>query len=108
MNSSRDFSLMGKIGAARLHALYSTYETTKAARTAYFAKFEREVDPDGTLDPAERAVRAQSARKAHMLRMAMKSAQSRKERNGQRQGMEPAPTARTVVEALERFWRSSS
>ena len=33
------------------------------------AKFEREADPDGTLEPAERARRAAQLRKAHMTRL---------------------------------------
>jgi len=43
-------------------------------------KFERQVDPDGTLDPAERALRAASARKAHFSRLALKSAQARRKK----------------------------
>jgi hypothetical protein len=39
-------------------------------------RFERQVDLDGTLDPRERALRAEQARKAHMTRMALKSAQA--------------------------------
>lgn len=54
---------------------------TLPARTAMLAKFEREVDPDGTLLPGERARRAENARKAHFQRMAYKSAQSRRRRN---------------------------
>lgn len=53
---------------------------TAAARTAALDRFEREVDPDGVLDPAERAVRAEHAKKAHMIRMALKSAESRRKR----------------------------
>jgi hypothetical protein len=51
---------------------------TAGARAALDAKFEREVDPDGTLDPSERARRAAHARKAHMHRLALKSAQARR------------------------------
>lgn len=53
---------------------------TLPARTAMLAKFEREVDPDGTLLPAERARRAENARKAHYQRMAYRSAQARRRR----------------------------
>jgi len=51
---------------------------TAPARRAFIAKFEREVDPDGALPPAERARRAEHARKAFYLSMALKSAQARK------------------------------
>jgi 8-oxo-dGTP diphosphatase len=43
-------------------------------------RFERQVDPDGVLEPTERARRAQSARKAFFMRLALKSAQARRAR----------------------------
>lgn len=52
------------------------------ARAGLRAKFEREVDPDGTLDEAERMRRADCAERAHMQRMALKSARARRERAG--------------------------
>ncbi|MFN8050509.1 MAG: hypothetical protein U0Q22_03655 [Acidimicrobiales bacterium] len=51
---------------------------TAPARQAMLGKFETEVDPDGTLDPLERARRAQSLRSAHFARLALKSAQARR------------------------------
>lgn len=53
---------------------------TAPARAAAVARFERQVDPDGVLPPGERAVRAEAARRAHFLRMALKSARSRRRR----------------------------
>lgn len=53
-------------------------ERTAAARRGFARRFEDEVDPDRRLDPAERAIRAEHARKAHMKRLAIKSAQSRR------------------------------
>lgn len=50
---------------------------TAAARKAFADKFEREADPEGVLDPQERAVRAERLRKAHYLKMALASAKSR-------------------------------
>jgi hypothetical protein len=44
------------------------------------AKFERDVDPNNELTPQERHKRAEYARKAHMQRMALKSAQARRRR----------------------------
>jgi hypothetical protein len=55
---------------------------TRPAREGFYAKFEREVDPDGLLTPRERAKRAEFARKAHMQRMALKSVQARRRRKG--------------------------
>jgi hypothetical protein len=67
----------GRIGAYRLHATRDPRETTRAARAAFASKFEREVDPDRTLDPTERQRRATAARKAHFTRLALRSAQVR-------------------------------
>ena len=50
---------------------------TLNARLAHDAKFERLVDPDGKLAPAERAKRADSARKEHYARLAYLSARAR-------------------------------
>jgi hypothetical protein len=48
------------------------------AHRAFRARFERLVDPDGNLDPVERATRADRARRAHMLTLAAKSAAARR------------------------------
>lgn len=53
---------------------------TAGARRASDARFEKLVDPDGTLSPDERAKRAANARKAHYTRMAYLSARARKRR----------------------------
>lgn len=45
-------------------------EGTQAARDAFLAGFERQVDPEGRLDPAERLRRAESAKREHFQRMA--------------------------------------
>ena len=51
---------------------------TAPARAALMATFERQVDPNGTLPPDERAWRAEHARKAFYGRLALKSARSRR------------------------------
>lgn len=53
---------------------------TAPARAALMAKFEREVDPEGLLDPPERAIRAEHLRKAYFQRLALKSAKARRAR----------------------------
>lgn len=53
---------------------------TGAAHRGFRARFEREVDPEGTLPPAERAARAERARRAHMLTLAAKSAAVRRKK----------------------------
>jgi hypothetical protein len=49
------------------------------------ARFAREVDPDGALEPAERARRAEAARKAHMQRLALASSKARGARKAARE-----------------------
>lgn len=53
---------------------------TAPARAGLQRKFEDEVDPDRTLDPIERARRAESAKRAHFTRLAQKSAEARSRR----------------------------
>jgi hypothetical protein len=56
---------------------------TAPARDAFLRRFEQQVDPGGTMDPAERIRRAEHARKAHMQALALKSARTRRaRRNG--------------------------
>lgn len=57
---------------------------TEPARRAFLERFEREVDPDGVLPPAERARRAAHARAAYYARLAAKSAAARATRKASR------------------------
>lgn len=50
---------------------------TAPGRRAFLERFEREVDPEGTLPEAERIRRAEHAKKAYFQRLALKSAQAR-------------------------------
>lgn len=50
------------------------------ARAAADARFERQVDPDGTLSPEERKRRAEQARQAFYLNLAYKSSVARANR----------------------------
>lgn len=59
---------------------------TAPGRAASDARFEKLVDPDGTLTPAERAKRAENARKAHFQRMAFNSAKVRQAKAAARRG----------------------
>ena len=51
---------------------------TATARKAFMERFEREADPDGVLDPAERARRAEHLRRAYFTRLALASSRARK------------------------------
>ena len=53
---------------------------TAPARKAALERFERQVDPDGTLPPQERALRAEAARKAYFTQLGLKSAAARRAR----------------------------
>jgi hypothetical protein len=55
---------------------------TAPGRAAFMDRFEREVDPDGTLTPEERTRRAEHARKAYFQRLALKSSRARAARRG--------------------------
>ena len=75
-----EMSRRGRIGAHTLHSRYDSRELTRPAREAFLSKFEREVDPNGTLSSEERARRADHARRAHMARIARLSAIARRAR----------------------------
>jgi len=63
---------------AAAHAMHAQGKTnTTAARKQFLNRFEKEIDPDGVLSPAERAKRADHARKAYMTKLAYKSARAR-------------------------------
>jgi hypothetical protein len=77
--ASSSHSVRGRIGA---HTKWSRVSdrsaATAPARSAFLARFERQVDPGGTLPSAERRRRAVHAMKAHMSRLALKSAKARR------------------------------
>ena len=77
-SSHREMALRGRIGAFEQHARHDARETTAAARAAFLARFERQVDPTGSLPPDERARRARFARRAYFVRLALKSARARR------------------------------
>lgn len=70
--------LRARLGAYRLHAVHDPKETTRKAREAFAARFERQVDPNGVLPPAERARRAEAARRAYFTELALRSSQARR------------------------------
>jgi hypothetical protein len=60
------------------------------AHRGFKARFERLVDPAGVLDPAERTVRADRARRAYMLTLAERSAEARRKKAGPGRDSGPA------------------
>ncbi len=77
-------SLRGRIGALRLHATHDSRQLTAKARERFLSRFEREVDPEGVLSEAERARRAEYARKAYFAQLALKSAKARRRKGAWR------------------------
>lgn len=71
-------AMRARVAALCMHAQGKT--NTAAAHDGFQARFEREVDPDGTLSPEERQRRAQAAMRAHMSRLALASSQARARR----------------------------
>jgi hypothetical protein len=69
--------LRAKIAANTRWSKEDPAPTAARGQAGLQARFEREVDPDGTLSPQERTRRAEAARKAHMQRLALRSSQAR-------------------------------
>lgn len=72
--------LRARAAAYAMHAKNDSRETSRPGREAFLARFECEVDPDGTLDPDERVRRALAARRAYFTRLAARSAAARRAR----------------------------
>jgi hypothetical protein len=72
-------SLRGRLGAHKSweNTLDPTARTAPA-REKFDERFVDQVDPDRTLPPAERARRAEHARKAYFTALALKSAKARR------------------------------
>lgn len=76
-------SLRARIASHAFHAQVPDIVAHLApARRGFMDKFERQVDPDGVLDPAERTRRAEHARKAYMSSLALRSVQARRRNAG--------------------------
>jgi hypothetical protein len=76
--SRAERSLRARLAAYALHAQHDPRETTANGRAAFLARFDREVDPNGLLEPDERRRRAEQARRAYFTRLALASAKARR------------------------------
>jgi hypothetical protein len=80
--TSEQLAEFGRIGAYESWARTDDWTArTAPARAAADEKFYDAVDPNRELPPAEREKRAAAARKAHFRRLAVKSAQVRRQRH---------------------------
>jgi len=75
-------SMRARIAANTRWSRESGKANAERASRGLRARFEREVDPDGTLPPAERDRRARAAYRAHMTRLAFASSKARAVRKG--------------------------
>ena len=74
-------SLVARIAAAeRWGRTPDRVAATMPARAGLRAKFAREIDPDGTLDPAEVERGVEQLLHAHMLRMSLAAKTARRTR----------------------------
>jgi hypothetical protein len=75
-------SLRARMAAHALHARVADPAAhTAAARAAFLDRFEREADPEGALDPAERSRRAEHLRREYFTRLAYASSRARSARS---------------------------
>ena len=79
-------SLRARLAAHAMHARHDSRNVTGNARAAFLSRFDREVDPNGLLDPLERARRAAHARSAYFARLSLEAAKARRARRQQAGG----------------------
>ena len=75
--SRAERSLRARLAAYALHAQRDPRETTANGRAAFLARFDREVDPEGVLEPEERRRRAEQARRAYFARLSLAAVKAR-------------------------------
>ncbi len=78
--TSPEARLRARIGGLALAAQRDSRAYTAQARASFLSRFEKEVDPDSLLPPAERQRRAVAAKKLYFSRLALKSAKVRQRR----------------------------
>lgn len=74
---SRNASINASIASRTRWSKEDGVEGTAKARRAFLDQFEDQVDPDRTLSAAERARRAESAKRAYFTRLSKKAAEAR-------------------------------
>jgi hypothetical protein len=73
-------SLRARIAANTRWSRESGRPNAIRGQRGLYAKFEKQVDPEGRLSPVERAKRTEAAYRAHMARLALKSSKARASR----------------------------
>lgn len=83
-------ALRARMAAHLLHArLKDPTSHTASARATFLSRFEREVDPEGVLEPAERFRRAEHAKKAYFLKLALASRKARANKKKEQPSNQP-------------------
>lgn len=78
--SAAERTLWARAAAYAMHSTHDSRTVTANARAAFADRFLRQVDPTGVLPEAERARRAECARRAYFTALAAKSARARRQR----------------------------
>src|SRR6266508_1823302 len=91
--SPAERTLRARLAAHTMHAKHDARETTAAARAAFLARFEAEVDPGNALPPEERRRRAEQARSAYFTRLAFERAKAARLAQTQREAQGPGGEA---------------
>src|SRR6266567_4488189 len=71
-------TLRARLAAHSMHAKHDARKTTANGRATFLARFEAEVDPDGTLPPDECRRRAEHAQSAYFTRLALAAVKARR------------------------------
>jgi hypothetical protein len=95
--------LIGRIASHERWARGGHAEQGQKSAAAQLRRYERVVDPENTLDPAERTKRARDARSQDMRQMAAMSRLRRREREQKAIGAKPV----SVAEATARIAKGS-
>src|SRR5215203_2260938 len=82
--SQAERSLRARLAAYALHAQHDPRETTANGRAAFLDRFDREVDPEGLLEPDERRRRAEQARRTYFVRLSLAAVKARQAKRAAR------------------------
>jgi hypothetical protein len=77
---------LGQLGGLTTSSRHDPSTYTAKARATFLARFLDEVDPLHELPDEERQRRAEAARRAHFARLALASAESRRQKRGTDEG----------------------
>jgi len=97
MSGTSPRALAGRIGGyARAKRIDDMQAAMTPAWKGQIARYEREVDPDGTLSAQDRTRRAKAAQREHMARLALRSHTARRKAREAREA-----SAAVAAEAAE-------